>query len=196
MTINREEITAIIAAGGKSSRFGEDKAGFAIDGEPLVKRVYRNAEAVADFIWIGLPQEADGEPAKWAEIRRTCMVLEDQPPGIGPLGTLHPALKSCPTPWLLFLACDLPGLRGEDLRLLVEAADGNHEVVAAAGPDGRPQPMVGIYRSDLAARVEAQILGGHYSLHGLLDRCRVKKVALPASSVHNMNTPEDTPRHR
>lgn len=112
----------IILAGGRSSRMGTDKALLEIEGESLLVRSTRIVSSVvAEVLIVGrteLPPELAGTPA-----------IEDRYPGTGPLGGIASGLAQVGAEWALVVACDLPFLQADLLRLLLELAPGYDAVV-------------------------------------------------------------------
>jgi molybdopterin-guanine dinucleotide biosynthesis protein A len=53
--MTNDKLTAIVLAGGKSSRMGQDKALIPIQGVPLLQRVCRIAETCADRVYVVTP---------------------------------------------------------------------------------------------------------------------------------------------
>ena len=60
-----ESVSAIVLAGGKSSRMGQDKVWMMLDGQPLIERVVRRLLPVAAEVLVsaGDPAPYDSAPA-------------------------------------------------------------------------------------------------------------------------------------
>src|SRR5690348_11772709 len=103
--IPRAPLTAIILAGGRSRRMGEDKAllRLASGGPTLVERVVMAAVAVADDVVI-VAEDAGRLPAM------PVRTVPDAIAGAGPLAGLVAGFESARYPDILALACDLPYL--------------------------------------------------------------------------------------
>ncbi|WP_026072823.1 molybdenum cofactor guanylyltransferase [Nodosilinea nodulosa] len=108
---------AVILAGGRSSRMGQDKALIAVGTEPLIQRTCRVALACADPVYVVAPWPDRYRPlvpsaVHWIEERAS---PERPEASQGPLGALVLALgllrdrPQCPE-WVLVLACDMPNL--------------------------------------------------------------------------------------
>ena len=107
--------SAVILAGGKSSRMGRDKAWLEVGGQTLLARqigVMRELGAAEIFI----SGRADADYSAFG-----CRVLPDKLPDAGPLAGIERALDAAQAPLLLVLAVDLPEMSAELLRRL--AAD-------------------------------------------------------------------------
>jgi molybdopterin-guanine dinucleotide biosynthesis protein A len=129
------EVTVAILAGGKSARFGSDKALATIPGEPIsfLERAVVVARAVADqVIVIG--------PTRPGVDRLDLRFVPDRFPGEGPAGGVITALVGVATARLVVLACDQPLIAPLDLIALLEDGRG-HPAVAFASSDGYLQPL-------------------------------------------------------
>lgn len=129
--------SAVILAGGKSSRMGRDKAWLEIDGETLLARQIGLArEAGAEEIFISGREGVDYGGSG-------CRVLKDNFPNAGPLAGIESALGLISTPLLLVLAVDLPALDAAFFRrLLGQCNDG---MGAIPRVNGRIEPLAAIY---------------------------------------------------
>ncbi len=165
-------VPVYILAGGRSLRFGSDKARALLANEPLLVRVARALEPVAERIAV----VAD-RAAKYRDLGLATLV--DRVPESGPLGGLHAALhdrieREGPG-WLLLASCDLLEIRLPWVeRLLERAAD---DVAAVAFRGTRWQPLLALYHTRLLGAVEEQLAGEQRALHALLER--VPSAALP-----------------
>src|SRR5712691_1983298 len=98
-----------VMAGGRSSRFGRDKALLEIGGETLLQRTVRTVRTVAQRVIVLGPQERAAQVEDAA-------VLQDEIPGIGPLGGIYTALRATPGSAVLVVAVDMPFLNAGLLR--------------------------------------------------------------------------------
>jgi molybdopterin-guanine dinucleotide biosynthesis protein A len=73
-------------------------------------------------------------------------MISDIYPAKGATGALHAALSAPTTEWAAVLACDLPFVTPELMRYLAGAVSGEVDAVVPVQPDGRFQPLCGIYR--------------------------------------------------
>ena len=131
------KFSAVILAGGKSSRMGRDKALLEVDGQPLLARQIQIArDAGADEVFISGRADADYTAF-------TCPVLRDRFLETGPLAGIEAALMATASPLLLALAVDLPGMDVDFLRRLA----GQCAVGCGAIPrvDGFIEPLAAFY---------------------------------------------------
>ena len=182
--------SAVILAGGRSSRMGCDKAFAEVNGQTLLARQIQLAHAAgaADIFISGRPAvdySAFG-----------LRVLEDKFSDAGPLAGIHSALEATASPLLLVLAVDLPGMTVNFLRQLVAACSENTGAVPRVA--GNLEPLAAIYPK-AALPLATQLLGQHsLSVKKFALRCvqdaLVSFTDLPDSAASffvNCNSPDD-----
>lgn len=106
-------VTGIVLAGGKSSRFGQDKGLFLYQGQPLVVHALKTIKPLCDQILI-----STNKPAAYAFTGLTTMA--DQVKDCGPLGGIFSGLVHATHNKILFLGCDMPLVPGQLMTLLLE----------------------------------------------------------------------------
>jgi molybdopterin-guanine dinucleotide biosynthesis protein A len=163
-----------ILSGGRSSRFGSDKARALLDGQPLVVHVARSCARVASRLTV----VADVED-KYEDLG--LRTIADRQPGLGPLGGLHRALEDLGhDEWLLLLSCDLIGLRPEWIERLLSQCHGIDGPAAVAFfGGGRWEPMPALYHRNILQQVQTHLARGVLSLWRLLEETSSSQVALP-----------------
>ncbi len=188
METKAEDVTALVLAGGKSTRFGADKARYAVGGQPMIARVLEAAAAVAAEVRISVGQEGAPLPEPARRVRRVIDHYRDA----GPLAGLHAGLHAATTPWLLVVACDLPFLTADVLRILLASRAPEADAVVARAPDGRLHPLCACYHARTLPVAEAQLQAGRLAMHAFLDRLqKLRLVDLPEQPLRNINTPSD-----
>ena len=122
-----DAVTAFVLAGGKSSRMGQDKAFLRLGGSTLLDRALGSGERLG---WRATATIV-GSTSKFGGFG---VVIEDKYPERGPLGGIHAALAHTSTDLNLIIAVDLPFLRPELLRYLIDQAQeiGTHANEALA----------------------------------------------------------------
>jgi molybdopterin-guanine dinucleotide biosynthesis protein A len=191
--------SAVILAGGQSSRMGRDKATVELGGQTLLARQIALARSVgATEIFISGRRGATYDVAG---IR----VVTDRFLNAGPLAGIERALAEMVTPQLLVLAVDMPRLTAELLYRLAQACGNEGGVVPEIC--GRIEPLAAFYprrAHDLAVRMlsEAQSDSSHRT-PGPADFVRRGMTAgmmrqMPLSDAEadlftNVNSPGDLP---
>ena len=113
---------AIIQAGGRSARMGEDKSWLLIAGQPMIEQVLVAAQNVAERCALVIhPNNPHLSRYEELAARWKAKLLVDLHDYRGPLGGIETALRQCDEREdALILACDLPFLTREFLTLLRE----------------------------------------------------------------------------
>ena len=164
--VARPAVTALVLAGGAASRMGGSKAERRLGGRTLLEHSLSLAVAVADEVLL-LPGPRT-PPA--ASLGFRCVADWPSALGEGPLAALGAGLQAARHPWCLLLPCDMPWLRPDVTRRLVERAGATTaEVVAVRDPSGW-SPFPALYRKELAARAREELAAGRRSLVGLIER--------------------------
>lgn len=164
---------------------GRDKALLPFRGSTLAEFVAGTVESAAGNAVLV------GDPALYQEFGYS--VIPDQYPGEGPLGGILTALHHTTADWNLVVACDMPGLSGEFLRQLFEAAERcSATALVPAGPTGRPEPLCALYHRAALEDLEAAFQSGQRKVTAALVKLpaqilRVTEVA----AFQNVNTPEE-----
>ncbi len=187
--------TAIVLAGGRSRRLGQDKALLDLGQGPLLARTVAVAASLcADVVVVtdvpGRYQDL-GLPVRWASDRR---------PGQGPLAGLEAGLEAARHQFALLLACDLPFLSPRFLAHML-AQERDYEALVPFW-EGRWHPLHAIYALSCLPHVQELLAAGEQRLEGLLPRLRLRAIppqevaALDPLSLFNLNTQEDLARAR
>ncbi len=185
--------SAFVLAGGKSSRMGSDKAFLQLDGRTLLARALELAQAAAPQVFIV------GQRDKFA-----CFgaVVEDVFPGRGPLGGIHAALSATATELNLVLAVDLPFMRADFLRYLLERARASSALVVVPRALGGYQPLCAVYRRAFRQRAETVLQAGRNKIDPLftpgetlvLEQEELERLSFPAAMFDNLNTRQEYER--
>ncbi|MFQ6225865.1 NTP transferase domain-containing protein [Nocardia sp. NPDC002869] len=138
----------IVLAGGRASRMGGvDKPGLVVGGRSMLQTALTAVASLGRTVVVGPPR-----PELAAHIVQT----REPEPGSGPVAAVAAGLAVLgaePAPRIVVLAADLPFLTEAAIGELVrQSAD--FDAVFAADPSGRPQYLIGVWRTEpLAARL-------------------------------------------
>lgn len=106
------DVSAVILAGGKSSRYGTNKAFVKVDGIALIERVAEVLRSVFEQIVI-----VTNSPEDYSHLNMP--MHRDVIPGLGPLGGIYTGLQMISTDGGFFVACDMPFLNPDLIRYMV-----------------------------------------------------------------------------
>lgn len=187
-------VGAVVLAGGRSSRFGAEKASARFLGRPMLAWVVEAASTVAEDV-IVCTAAGQQLPALPVQVR----TVQDAEEFAGPLAGLVRGLGAARQPWVVALACDTPLVQTAALRALLDRrAEGVDAIIPVAG--GIQQPLVAVYRREAALQVFEQVRdAGGRSLRAAterLDAVLVDEDALRAAdpdlvSFRAANTPAE-----
>jgi len=171
---NALRFSALILAGGQSSRMGQDKAQLCLNGQTLLTHMQQLASASG---------------------ASELLLSRNQPGGIqdvyqrsGPLAGILAALEHCTTPLLLVLPIDTPLLSSISLKRLLQQASASHHAAHFAQS---PLPCVLPVTAELKALIARQLQQSQRSVKALLAQLHAIAVAAPATELLNTNTPQD-----
>lgn len=187
-----ETVPVYILAGGRSSRFGSDKARLELDGQPIMMRLADALKPVAERLVV----VAD-VAATYADLGLP--IITDRVHGRGPVGGLDAALAdrlAVEGPgWVLLVACDTVELRLAWIRGLFDQA--RDDVQAVAYRDDHWQTLMTLYHTSLVPQVQRHLEQDDRSLRRLLESVRVATLGQPDDwhDVFQINTPEQWQRY-
>ncbi len=164
-----EPFTAIVLAGGASSRIGSPKALLRFGPETLIERVTGRLTSIAAEIVIVSGPHLRLPPMHGARI------VEDDVPLQGPLAGIVYGLRAARNEIAFVCGCDHPFLEPALVARLVEhaaGADGAVPIVA-----GVPQPVFAAYHKRIEPTVAALLAAGEHRALALVDHLRLRKVA-------------------
>lgn len=183
------DIVGLVLAGGRSRRFGSEKAIASYGGRLLLDRCLEPL-AVCRMRAVSAPR---GSGAEARALELGLPVLADSPDDPdGPLAGVRAGLawaRQVGAGWLATTPCDTPDLPTDLVARLAEAsADGPGAY--AVSPDGR-QPLCALWSADLLAPLAALIADTHPAVRDLQDRLGLRPAAFEdAAAFRNLNRPQ------
>lgn len=182
--------SAIVLAGGRSSRMGTPKAMLPFDGEPLIAHIVRSLqEDFGEIVVVAAPgQEL---PALDAKIVHDAIAYQ------GPVGGITYGLHAITSALGFVTSCDSAFLSRPLVSHLTASAEGFEVVVPRW--QGRFQPLVAVYRRSVLPSLEAQLSRGELRPVYLFENVRtrvveedeIRRFDPEGASFFNMNTPAD-----
>ena len=161
-----DDIFGIVLAGGRSSRLvglelgAGGKAAVVVGGEPCLSRVCRAVAAVVPRVIV---VAAAGQPLP--PLPEGIEIIRDTTPDAGPLagirdGLAHGLNRAPPPRWAFVASCDVPLLKSEVVRMLVETARSSAARFVVPLVAGHPQVLVSVLACDLTASIAALAAAG------------------------------------
>lgn len=187
-------LAAIVLAGGRSSRMGQDKALIPVQGVPLLRQVCLVALECTSSVFVVTPWIDRYRPIVPPDCH---LIQESLPPNDalphGPLVGFAQALAQVQADWVLLLACDLPRLDAAILQAaLPELPHLQTEIALLPRTEKGWEPLCGFYRSTCLTSLNAAISQGERSFQGWLAQESVRELPVTNPNLFfNCNTPAD-----
>jgi len=137
--------SAIILAGGRSTRFGGDKGSLSLGGKALIEHVCGRVGSVAKEVVIAVRSERQKEI--YSRVVRSCSFSLDDSSRSGPLSGLSSGLKRVTGMKVVVVGCDMPFVSPELIRLLFELSP-EYDAVIPRWPSGYLEPLHSVYDVD------------------------------------------------
>jgi molybdopterin-guanine dinucleotide biosynthesis protein A len=187
------EIVGAVLVGGKSSRYGLNKALEIFQGERLIDRQVGRIRALFPEVFV-----ITNDPKNYLHLEVT--ILRDVIPGLGPLGGIYTGLLFAQGKSLFVTACDMPFLQPAVINHMVQLSK-NNDVVIPEKKEGL-EPLHAIYSSRCLPHIKRMLDQGKYqviSFFPAVKVCRLSQKELSKLDPHgmsffNINTPEDMER--
>ena len=196
MSKEKQFLTAIVLAGGQSSRMGQDKALLNIGKQPLLSYVCNVAQESVNWVYIVTPwvekyRQLVEHPAIYL-LQET--LVEPKARSNCPLIGFYQGLQQVKTEWVLLLACDLPRINSAVIKDW-SACLGDLPQDAIAFLPRNPkgwEPLCGFYRSSCRSSIKEYLDRGGRSFQQWLRENKVIELIIRDRSIlFNCNTPED-----
>ncbi len=190
------KISGVIQAGGMSTRMGGDpKALLDLGGRRIIERVVDALDGVVDDLLV-----VTNTPDVYAFLGLP--MVGDVFPGGGSLGGIYSGLRAAPGEAAFTVACDMPFLKPDIVRLVVARAAEGDVVIPRVG--GQYETMHAAYRKSCLPHMEQRLREGRLKIVGFFDQVRVVEIGEadvarfgdPALVFMNVNTPQELARAR
>lgn len=187
--LQREDITAVILAGGKARRMGgEDKGLIELHGRPLLDHIITGLRPQAGAILVN----ANRNLARYRAFGYP--VVEDMLGDyFGPLVGMATGMQSAGTPLLLSVPCDSPFIPTDLAETLYRALGESDADISVAHDGTRLQPVYAMLRCRLLPDLLAYLNDGGRKIDTWYAQHRMVTADFSATPdiFLNLNTPED-----
>lgn len=188
-------ISGVVLAGGRSERFGTDKAFLPICDEPLVARVVRTLASLSDDLIV-----VTNTPAPYAALALPVRLVGDEQPGQGSLMGVYSGLRQARHTHALVVACDMPFLSQPLLRYMTALITCCDVVVPEV--NGMLEPLHAIYGEGSLPPMARLLAGGERKIIRffpevrvrVVKECEIDRFDPDHLSFLNVNTREDWDR--
>lgn len=184
--------TAIILAGGKSSRMGFDKQFIEIHEKRLMDILIHELEKEFDEIII-----VTNKLQCYLDV--THKVTKDILKEKGPLGGIHVGLKEASSKYSFVVACDMPNINIEYVRYMKKQME-DMDIDGCVTKIGNwIEPFSSFYSKDIIDNIEEHLLSDKRSIYSLLEKLNIlyieekeaRKFSPNWDMFLNLNTKED-----
>jgi molybdopterin-guanine dinucleotide biosynthesis protein A len=191
--------SAIILAGGVSSRFGQDKGLLQLANKPLIKHVLDAISTLVDEKMVVASSKVQAE--NYAKVLGSDVnVLIDVDDAQSPLVGALTGFKEAHGEYALLLSCDTPFVSRDVISLLFELCINRYAVIPR-WPNGYIEPLQAVYCTKPAYEAAKNALSeGKLNLQSMVDRLRgvryvstlvLEQLDLELRTFFNINTPLD-----
>lgn len=179
----RFQAAAVVLAGGKSSRMGQDKSLLAFGGQPLVQRIVQQLVPLFEEVIVG------GDPDRLAFL--ACQVVSDEKPDQGPLMGIVSCLAKSGHDLNFVTACDIPEMNAGLIATLVSRAS-EVDVAIPRSDSGQLEPLFAVYRKSVIGPARRLLAASKRAVVDLIPLVRVEFVQMPEGDWYrNLNTMRD-----
>lgn len=163
--------TAIVLAGGFSSRLGQDKGLFSLADKPLVKHVLNSVINIVDERLVVVSSKAQKD--KYSKvIGGSANILVDTTDAHGPLAAALTGLQEAHGKYSLLLACDAPFVSKDILLLLFELCI-NRNAAIPRWPNCYIEPLQAVYCTKPASEAAQKALfEGNLNVQAMVDKLK------------------------
>ncbi len=186
--INKNNVTAVILSGGRSSRMqGKDKGLILLNNKPLISYVIDVINDKAGRLLISANRNID-EYQQYGEVITDELVYFQ-----GPLAGISTALSKTNTTYLLILPCDSPMVNKTVIDRLIDEMDRADVDICVADDGLRIHPTIALIKTNLKNNLLAFLESGERKLGLWIEQNNFQKVDFsdqPKVFI-NLNNPQD-----
>lgn len=173
---------AIVLAGGKSSRMGQDKALMKINGKAMMQYVIDNLSQAFGEVFIS---------GNRLDYPVSMKVIKDVNEQKGPMGGIRSALAYCGQD-IFVCSCDMPFVSPELIRNMLQRKEEGK--ISIAQYSGKIYPVLGIYPYAVLEALTESIENDDLKMTRFLEQQNTRYIQYDESFKHqflNINTPEN-----
>ena len=179
---NKNHITGIILAGGKSSRMGTDKGFVLYKNKSFVQHIIDALQPLVDEVII----VSNNPDYDVFGLKRVNDLIENT----GPVAGVYTGLHYSKTENNLVVSCDVPLINSETLSLLINGVEDAKDVVQLES-NGKSMPLIAMYKKQSKAVFYSLLKDGERRLRIALTHLQVKTITLDEKQgryTTNINT--------
>lgn len=191
--------TAVILAGGKSSRMGFDKQFLKIDEKRLMDNlIVQLKKEFQDVIIV------TNKPEEYKEDFSGCRIVSDEIKQKGPLSGIHIGLKESKSKYAYFIACDMPNINLNYIRYMKSELLRTKADACVTKQRDKVQPFNAFYSVEVYHKIENLMTENRRSMLALINIINTHFIEEKAAKEYdsnldmflNLNTEEDLNRYK
>ena len=180
----RENASAVILAGGKSSRMGKDKSLLPINGVPMIQHIYSQLTPYFKEILVATNNRKHFD---FLDLK----IVNDHESCRGPLAGISAGLEASKYDINFMVACDIPDIDIKTVCMMINKVEDCDGVIPTT-KGGYLEPMFAIYRKSMLPAVRQTLLCGENNILKVFPYCNIKYMNLgKADWLRNLNTEDD-----
>lgn len=188
--------TAIILAGGKSTRMGFDKQLLEINQRRLMDSLVNKLKTEFDEIII-----VTNKPEYYIGLSHK--IITDKIVGKGPLSGIHAGLLEASSRYSFVVACDMPNVNMEYVNYMMDSMDDTSLDGCVTRFMDNIEPFISFYSKDLVDKIEKSLEQERKSIISIfkhsnikyIDENKARKFSPNWDMFLNLNTKEDLNRY-
>jgi len=187
--------TAVILAGGKSTRMGFDKQFLEVNNKLLMENLICELKKEFQDIII-----VTNKPEEYKNSK--CRIFSDEIKEVGPLSGIHVGLKNSKSKYTYFIACDMPNINLNYIQQMKNEIIQGKPDACVSQKEGRIEPFNSFYSTNILDKVEELIRSNRRSMLTLINN--IKTLVIDEKTLErynklfdmfiNLNTREDLQR--
>lgn len=187
--------TAVILAGGKSTRMGFDKQFLEVNNKLLMENLICELKKEFQDIII-----VTNKPEEYKNSK--CRIFSDEIKEAGPLSGIHAGLKNSKSKYTYFIACDMPNINLNYIQQMKNEIIKNKVDACVSQKEGKIEPFNSFYSTKILDKVEELIRSNRRSMLTLINN--IKTLVIDEKTLGkynkifdmfiNLNTREDLQR--
>jgi molybdopterin-guanine dinucleotide biosynthesis protein A len=163
--------SAIVLAGGLSSRLGQDKGLQRLANKPLVRYVLDTIKGLADETFVVTSSKAQAKSYEDV-VNSDARILIDSSNMRSPLVGASTGFESAQSSYSIVLSNDVPFVSRDVLSLMLELSVGKSAVIPR-WPNGFIEPLQAVYHTELARQAAKEALNeGKLRMQAMVDKLR------------------------
>ncbi len=186
----KDEITAVVLAGGLARRMGgEDKGLVKLNGRPMVDYIIACLRPQVGRLLINANRNLDA----YGRLGQCEVIADSIGNYAGPLAGMASGLEAAQTPYLMTVPCDSPLIAHDLAERMYNSLCRQNAEVAVAHDGERIQPVFALLRCDLLDSIRTYLETGERKVDRWYAKHRLAPVDLSdrLDTFLNINTPEE-----